>query len=188
MPLSKRIAWPLTLTWQVSLFDGDDLVDLERRQRERHEGGDAVADLEVAVLELGADLGDRAQQHAAGAGVGVVVLAALLDDAEAVAGHLLDVAALGLFDLREAGRVDVQRVDVDEDLVVVDLHRVVDLPRRLRQDALGLEDPVGAVLVAFFHGRSPSPGAVVRRRRRPPATGPAGAGRPFVSSGLSLRP
>jgi hypothetical protein len=104
-----------------------------------------------------------------------MVLAAIGDDAEAVPGHLLDVAALGLFDLGEAGRVDVERVDVDEDLVVVDLHGVVDLPRRLRQDALRLEDPVGPELVTFLHPFSlPPKGEGAREACACPAPGSPG--------------
>jgi len=144
------------------LVDGDDLVDLEWSQRQRYQRRDPVADLQVAVLQLGADLGHGAQQHPPRTGVGIVVLAALRDDAQAVASHLLDVAAFSLLDLSEAGRIDVECIDVDEDLVVVDLHRVVDLPGRLGQDALRLDDPVRAVLVAFLHGRSPFPWVTVR--------------------------
>ena len=169
------MACALTLTWQVSLLTemtSSTLSGVRERETERR---DAVAHLEVAVLELVADRRDRAEQHAAGARVRVMVLAAVGDDAEAVLGHLLDVAALGLLDLREAGRVDVERVDVDEDLVVVDLHRVVDLPRRLRQDALGLDDPVGSELVAFLHPCS-LPRREAGRGRRQPAPRPAESG------------
>ena len=97
--------------------------------------------------------------------------------------HLLDVAALGLFDLREAGRVDVERVDVDQDLVVGDLHRVVDLPCGLRQHALGLDDAMGSEPVAFFHFRtSLSSLFAVRGRRREREADSRRVAAPFVAS------
>ena len=63
---------------------------------------------------------------------------------------LAAVAAAGLGDLGEGGGVDVQGGHVADDLVGVDLaHVIVDLPSGLGQHALGLDNAVGTVLVAF---------------------------------------
>ena len=78
-------------------------------------------------------------------------------DGDFVAGLLpreAGVAALGLFDLCEAGCVDVERVDVDEDLVVVDGQRVVELARGLGKRPLGGDDAMTTEAVA---ATSPSP-------------------------------
>jgi len=138
--------------------DGEDLIDLQRREGQRHQRRDPVADLEVAVLEIVADVGDLADEHAAGAGDGVLLFAALGDDAHNHFADLLLVAAAGLADLGEGRGVDVQGDDVADDLIgVVFGHVVVDLLCRLRQHALGFDDAVRAVLVAFelFHGGVP---------------------------------
>ena len=55
----------------------------------------------------------------------------------------------GLFHLREARRVDVQRLDREEHLPPKEAREVVvDAPGRLRQSPPGLERPVGPVGVA----------------------------------------
>ena len=151
MPVSKRIACPLTLTWQVSLLIEMTSSTLSGVSESETSVAMRSPTLRSRSLSLGPISATVPSSMPPEPVSGLWCLPRLGDDAEAVPGHLLDVAALGLLDLREAGRVDVERVDVDEDLVVVDLHRVVDLPRRLRQDALGLDDPVGAELVAFLH-------------------------------------
>ena len=95
-------------------------------------------------------MSDDALEHTAGAGDGVLLLAALGDDPEDHLADLLLVAAAGLGDLGEGSGVDVQGSDVADDLVGVDLaHVVVDLPSSLGQNALGLDNAVSTVLVAF---------------------------------------
>ena len=135
------------------LMDGEDLVDLQRGHGQGHEGDDLVAFLQVEaglVLQVLADVSDDALEHTAGAGDGVLLLAALGDDPEDHLADLLLVAAAGLGDLGEGSGVDVQGSDVADDLVGVDLaHVVVDLPSSLGQNALRLDNAVGTVLVAF---------------------------------------
>ena len=139
-------------------MDGLDLVELQGGQGQGHQGDDLVALFQVDLaLEVVADLGDVAHEHAAGAGDGVLLFAALGHDAH---NHLADlglIAAAGVGDLGEGGGVDVQSGDIAENLVGVDLiHIVVDLLGGLGQNALGLDDAVGSVLVAFLlHGGVP---------------------------------
>ena len=132
--------------------DGLDLVDLQGGQGQGHQGGDLVAHLQVDLaLEILADGLDGADEHAAGAGDGVLHLAALVHD---VQNHLLGTGQIllaGLVDLGEGGGVNVQRGHIAQDLVGVDLvHVVVDLLGSLGQQALGLNHAMGAVLVAFL--------------------------------------
>ena len=108
----------------------------------------------VARLQRRADLQHGADQHAARAGDRVVVLAALRDDG-AHGGFNFGQVAFGLgLDLGETGSVDVERADLDQDLVVPDLHVVVDLPGALRQHALGFEHAVDAIGGTVFHASS----------------------------------
>ena len=131
--------------------DGLDLVDLQRSQGQGDQRCDLVAHLQVDLaLQILADLLDGADKHAAGAGDRVLHLAALAHD---VQDHLLGLAQVlpaGLIDLGEGGGVDIQRGHVAQDLVGPALHGVVDLLGRLGQQALGLDDAVSAVLVAFL--------------------------------------
>ena len=95
-------------------------------------------------------MSDDALEHTAGTGDGILLLAALSDDAQDHFADLLLVAAAGLGDLGEGSGVDVQGSDIADDLVGIDLaHVVVDLPSSLGQNALGLDNAVGTVLVAF---------------------------------------
>ena len=95
-------------------------------------------------------MSDDALEHTAGTGDRILLLAALGDDAQDHFADLLLVAAAGVGDLGEGSGVDVQRGDVADDLVGIDLgHVVVDLPSSLGQNALGLDNTVGTVLVAF---------------------------------------
>ena len=137
-------------------MDGLDLVDLQRGEGQGDQGGDLVADLQVAVLQIGADVSDLADEHAAGAGDRVLLLAALGHDPEDHVADLLLVAAADVGNLGEGSGVDVQGDDVADDLVGIVLgHVVVDLIGRLGQNALGFDDAVSAVLVAFqFHNFS----------------------------------
>ena len=135
------------------LVDGQDLVDLQRGHGQGHQGDDLVALLQVEaglLLQILADVSDDALEHTAGAGDGVLLLAALGHDAQDHLADLLLVAAAGLRDLSEGSGVDVQGGDIADDLVGVDLgHIVVDLPSSLGQNALGLDNAVSTVLVAF---------------------------------------
>ncbi len=72
------------------------VLDDERGEGEAHQGRDAVADLQ-AEGRLGADLLDGADEHAAGAGHGVLHLAARADDLEDLGAHAV---AVGLAEAR----------------------------------------------------------------------------------------
>ena len=134
-------------------MDGQDLLDLQRGHGQGDQGDDLVAFLQVEaglLLQVLADVSDNALEHTAGAGDRILLLAALSDDAQDHFADLLLVAAAGLGDLGEGSGVDVQGSDIADDLVGVDLaHVVVDLPCSLGQNALGLDNAVGTVLVAF---------------------------------------
>ena len=82
------------------------------------------------------------------------MLALLGNDVKHDFGDFLLVAACLLFNLGEAGRVDVECLNVDQDLVVVDLvHVVVELVSGLGEYANGVKHAVCAVFVSFFlHG------------------------------------
>ena len=135
------------------LVDGQDLLDLQRGHGQGHQRDDLVAFLQVEaglLLQVLADVSDDALEHTAGTGDRILLLAALSDDAQDHFADLLLVAAAGVGDLGEGSGVDVQRGDVADDLVGIDLgHVVVDLPSSLGQNALGLDNAVGTVLVAF---------------------------------------
>ena len=95
-------------------------------------------------------MGDNALEHTAGTGHGILLLTTLSNDAQDHLADLLLVAAASLSDLSEGSGVDVQGGHVADDLVGVDLaHVIVDLPSGLGQHALGLDNAVGTVLVAF---------------------------------------
>ena len=137
------------------LVDREDLVNLQGGHGQGDQRGDAVALLQVDLpLQIVAQLGDCTHKHAAGAGNGVLLLAALRHDLQDLGSDLLIVVSGLVGDLGKGSRVDVQGGDVHQDLVGVDLvHIVIDTVGRLGQDALGLDDPVRAVPIAFFlHG------------------------------------
>jgi len=117
------------------------VVDGQGGQREGDQGGDALAGVE-AERRVGADLLDGAGQHAAGAGDGVLHLAAGGDDLEHGRPDLVRVAAVGLADLAVGGGVQVQPVHPDPDLIGGDRATGVKLPGRLRQDAGRVQDAV----------------------------------------------
>ena len=135
------------------LVDSQDLVDLQRGHGQGNQGDDLVAFLQVEaglLLQILADVSDDALEHTAGTGDRILLLAALSDDAQDHFADLLLVAAAGLRDLSEGSGVNVQGGDIADDLVGIDLaHVVVDLPRSLGQNALGLDNAVSTVLVAF---------------------------------------
>ena len=134
-------------------MDGLDLVDAKRSHGQGNQGGNLVANLQVAILEVFANVGDLADEHAAGTGHGVLLLAALRHDAKDHFADLLLVATAGLFDLGEGCGVNVEGDNVADDLVGINLgHVVVDFVSRLGQHALGLDNAMDSVLVAFeFH-------------------------------------
>ena len=128
-----------------------DFPDLQGGQGQGDQRGNLIAHLQVDLtLQILADLLDRTDEHAAGAGDGVLHLAALVDD---IQDHLLGLAqvlAAGLINLGKGGGVDVQGGDVTEDLVGVALHGIVDLLGGLGHKALGLNHAVDTILIAFF--------------------------------------
>lgn len=67
-----------------------------------------VADFKVAILKIFADVCNFADEHAAGTGNGVLLLAALCNDAHDHFADLLLVAAACFFNLSEGSGVDVK--------------------------------------------------------------------------------
>ena len=131
-------------------MDGLDLVYAQRSHGQGDQGSDLVADLQVAVLEIFADVANLTDEHAAGTGYGVLLLAALGNYAKDHFADLLLVAAAGFGNLGEGSGVDVQGDDVAHDLVGIELsHVVVNFVSRLGQNALGLDYAMDTVLVAF---------------------------------------
>ncbi len=124
-------------------IDRDDAVDAQRRQRQGDQGRHAIALLQLPerraqLAERAADAGHAAEQHAARAGDRVVLLATRAHGLEDLGGDV----ALPLH-LHEAGAVDVEALDLEQQLVVVDaIEVVIEPPRRLRQGAGRLHDPV----------------------------------------------
>ena len=103
------------------------------------------------ALQVVTDLGHVAHEHAAGAGDGVLLLAALTDDGEDHLADLLVVVAAGFGDLGEGGGVNVQSGDVAQNFIGVDfVHVVVDFISGLSQNTLGFNNAMGTVLVTFF--------------------------------------
>ena len=82
-------------------MDSKDLFDFERSEGEGNEGSDLVADFKVAILKIFADVCNFADEHAAGTGNGVLLLAALCNDAHDHFADLLLVAAACFFNLSE---------------------------------------------------------------------------------------
>ena len=128
------------------------LVYMQRSERQRYERGNLVALTQVDfAFQSVANLLDRAEQHTARTRHGVAVFALFGHDAEHNFGNLLFVAACLGIDLGEAGRVDVQGLNVDQNLVVVDFHGVVDLFGGLRQYAFRFDNTVCSIRASFFH-------------------------------------
>jgi hypothetical protein len=117
--------------------------DLERRQRQRDQRGDPVALLD-AERRVRADLLDRADQHAARTGDGVLHLAALGDDPQYGLLDRLAVAVVLLGQLPVRRGVQVQPLDRDPDLVGPDLRPRIQSLRGLRQHADRFQDAVQA--------------------------------------------
>lgn len=120
-----------------------DGIESERRQRERDKRGDAISDTErnrasVPITERN----DAAEEHAAGAGDRVLHLAARGDDGGNVGRNGGGITADGADDLMERGRVDVQQLDGNLDLVrPAGASRVQHL-RALRQRAHRCHNPI----------------------------------------------
>ena len=107
-----------------------------------------------AERRLGADLLDGADEHAAGAGLGVLHLAAGGDDLEHGGADPVAVAGVRALELAVRRGVEVELLDADPDLVGPQLAPGVEALGRLGQhDAVGPSTrcrPVGSLL----HGRS----------------------------------
>ncbi|OQB89336.1 MAG: hypothetical protein BWX83_01157 [Candidatus Cloacimonetes bacterium ADurb.Bin117] len=136
-----------------------DLVDFQRRQRKRDHAGDGVAYGDfVFHLKLGADLRHPADQHSAGAGVLVFVLARAVNQIDGVVreGFFQVCVSLGdkfVLDLVERGGIHIEADHVDEQFIIPDLaHVIVQNSGRLGQYALGFDNPVCAeTAAAGFH-------------------------------------
>ena len=99
----------------------------------------------------GRDLAHPADKHAAGAGDGVLHLAALGHDGADGGDDLLRVALRHVLDLLEGRGVDVEALDVDEQLAFAQRQRRIDLLRPLGEHALLADDTTQAVEI---HGRA----------------------------------
>ncbi len=115
--------------------------DRQRGQGQRDQGGDPVAGAQ-AQRRVGTDLVHRADEHAAGAGDRVVHLAPLCDDLAYVAAHRRAVPAVGLAQLAEARRVQIQPLHRHPHLVGADVRMRVQPPCGLRQHPHRLPDPM----------------------------------------------
>ena len=107
---------------------GDD----QGRQRQGDQGGHPVSDGE-AERRLRADLGDGADEHAAAAGDGILHLAPLADDVEDFRADRRTIARVLVMELPVGRGVEVQRLDVDADLVGPELRPGVEDACRLGQ-------------------------------------------------------
>src|SRR5689334_8719030 len=106
----------------MNLFD---LANHKRRERHRNQRGDANSSLHffdyAASLEKPrTDFLDRADEHPAGSGNRIVMLATSLYELLNMAFHPTGIGATSLFDLVKARRIDVERLDFDQQLVIVD--------------------------------------------------------------------
>ena len=128
-----------------------DFVNPQRGQRKRNQRGNLVAFLQVDfVLQRVADLFNRTQEHTSRTRHRIAVLALLGHDIQHDFSNLGLVATSLLLDLRKAGRVDIQRLHVNQDLIVVqDVHVVVQFVGGLGQHAFGRNYTVCTVFVAF---------------------------------------
>ena len=143
------------LAVDVHLVDiGADILDLvnpQRGQRKRNQRGNLVAFLQVdLILQRVADFFNRTQEHTARARHRVAVLALLGHDIQHDFSDFSLVSASLLFNLRKAGRVDIQGLHVNQDFIVVqDIHVVVQFVGGLRKHAFGRNYTVCTVFVAF---------------------------------------
>ena len=116
------------------------------------------------------DLEDPSEEHSARAGDRVVLFSTISDGLEDPTGNRglggLSGGRAGLLHLAEAGGVDVEGIDRQEQLTRVDPGEiVVYAQRRLRESPLWLERSVGAEGVASRH-QNPCCLAYLRRRIR----------------------
>ena len=123
------------------------VLDDQRGEGQADEGGDAVADRQ-AEGGLGTDLLDRADEHAAGAGDGIVHLAAGGDDVEHLGAHLVPVVRVLALELAEGRGVEVELLHPDADLVGPQLGAGVEPLGGLREHDRVVEDPVQASGIA----------------------------------------
>ena len=146
-------------------------VDAKRRERQGHERCDAIARAHRRrTRQRRADRAHATDEHAAGTRDGVVMFAALGDERQNVRRDARFVAAARFDDLPERRAIDVQRLDVAENFVVVARRRSVEFPGCLRQHARGFENAM-APEAARLHERAH--GALATARRRPFGAGSA---------------
>ncbi len=117
--------------------------EFERGQGEGDQGRHPFAGLE-AERRLGSGLRDGPDEHAAGAGDGVVHLAALPHDRADRLADGVTVAAVFLVELAVGRRVEVEVLDVDAEFVVAQPRVGVEAQGRLRQHSLRGEHAVQA--------------------------------------------
>ena len=129
-------------------MDGLDIVQDEWGQREGDQGGDAVAAPELRARGmLGSDLRHPPDQHAARPGDRILHLAARRHDRADPGSDPRHIARALLLQLPERGRVDVQALDIDRQLVGPERQAGIDHLRLLRQRALGAHYPPQPVRV-----------------------------------------
>ena len=140
-PVAKRMAWPRHSTRSIS---GRTAVMASSRS------GVRVSETRVAIAVAGAeraggrvaraDGADPADEHAARAGDRVLQLAALGDDARDLGGDGGRIAPHRRLDLPERGGVDVERLDVDAELVLAEGEGGVEPLGPLGEHAGGRDD------------------------------------------------
>ena len=146
------------------------VLDDERRQGQRHQGRDPVADREAERGRL-PHLLDGADQHAARAGDGVLHLAAARRRSRAPRARTASpVAVVRALELAERGGVEVEPLDPDPDLVGPQLAAGVEPLGGLRQHHPLVEHPVQA---RSDHSPTPVSQSVLRRSHRLSANPPA---------------
>ncbi len=135
-------AYPNTARFHV---DVRHRLQIQRRERQRDERRDAVAGAHTGfVAQTLANLEHAPDEHAAAAGDGVVLFAALANDVRDMHRDTLGVAVAAIANLFEGCGVDVQRFHVAENLVVERDGRVVDLARVLRHRPRRIDDAMRA--------------------------------------------
>ena len=136
---------------------GQAVLDHQRRQRQRDQRGDPVADRQPE-RRLRADLLDGADQHAAGAGDRVLHLAAACATMSSTSARTaVAVAVVLALELAEGRRVEVEPLDPDPHLVGPQLAAGVEPLGRLRQHARRREHAVQADRAAVAGSRAVLP-------------------------------
>ena len=143
---------------------GELVVDVQRGQRERHQGGDPVARGAARAGSRGPTSSTVPTSIPPEPVTGLCILPAGPDDLEHLGPDGVPVAAVLVGQLPEAGGVEVEPLDAHAHLVGRERGIGVEPPGGLRQHAGGLEDAVQArpgdevrVVVMVDEGRATNP-------------------------------